>query len=573
MKQLTNDLRTRTLAFTCLVVLIFLPSSALSWTSAKLAEVDTTIEITKEGPSRVTTVARFEISGGRFHGFDLSVLANGNLIPEECRAVLDDGRRFPVSFRKLHDDRTRVLLADGASVKKGAVSFTLVHMTDLIEHKTLREYAGRARMDWTPIIWDYGTNRMTVEVILPGVSTSAPIVVERNVARDYEIDMEADRVTLTKHRTVRWYPMQVVLDFDLSLLKTMPKSYEEPEEEAAAAASTGRNTPPVTQTPLHIQALPPLMALIGLILIILKSWQLQRALADLAIRARFHMLPRTGIVGRLLLSIAAAALGLTAQHMGSLAASVPAMAIAVSLWLMHRENGSIAPRPGGMWRKMSDEDVSKYRKLAKEYRARRRSLIDISTPGGVVTFLIALCALGYVVIGARENWPRVAWATLLNALMWGIPAWFAHVRSELPVDATIEGFSTLRRWRKGLVKVAGSRVPGASASFWIREDDRGTIEVRLRVENPPSDLKGIEVAGEVVRSGSTYRTRKAFILRMEPGTVVARRLAACRYAVEHHLTPDLEEEIIVLRNRRGRTDAGLSPLRAALGMIRAQVRA
>jgi len=571
MKQFTNDLRTQTLVFTCLTVLFFMPSTALSWTSAKLAEVDTTIEINKEGPSRVTTVARFEISGGRFHGFDLSVLADGDLIREECRAVLDDGRRFPVAFRKLYDGRTRVLLADGASVKQGAVSFTLVHMIDLAEHDGLREYAGRARMDWTPIIWDHGTNRMTVTVILPGASTGAPIIVDRNVARDYEINVEADRATLTKHRTVRWYPMQVVLDFDLSLLTTIPESFEEPQEVAAVA--TNPNTPFVMQTPLHIQGLPALMALIGLILMMLKSWQLHRALADLAIPARFHMLPRTGIAGRLFLSIAAAALGLTAQHMGSLAASVPALAIAVSLWLMRSEKGSITPRPGGLWRRMSDDDVSKYRKLAKEYRARRRSLIDISTPGGVVTFLIALCALGYVVIMARENWTRIAWATLLNALIWGIPAWFAHVRSELPVDPTIEGFSTLRRWYKGLVKVADSRVPGADASFWIREDERGTIEVRLRVENPPSDLKGIEVAGEVVRSGSTYRTRKAFILRMEPGTVVARRLAACRFAVEHHLTPDLEEEIIVLRNRRGRTDAGLSPLRAALGMIRAQVRA
>ncbi len=570
MKQLTNDLRMQTLVFTCLTVLLFLPGPAFSWTSAKLAEVDTTIEITKEGPSRVTTVARFEISGGRFHGFDLSVLADGDLIREECRAVLDDGRRFPVSFRKLYDGRTRVLLADGASVKQGAVSFTLVHITDLVEHNGLREYEGRARMDWTPIIWDHGTNRMTVKVILPGASTGAPIVVDRNVARDYEIDVEADRVTLTKHRTVRWYPMQVVLDFDLSLLTTIPESLPEPQE--AAAVSMARISSPVTQTPLHIQGLPALMVLIGLILMILKSWQIHRALADLGISARFHMLSRTGIAGRLLLSIAAAALGLTAQHMGSLAASVPALAIAVSLWFVRSSIGSIAPRPGGSWRKMSDEDVSKYRKLAREYRARRRSLIDISTPGGVVTFLIALCALGYVVIMARENWSRVAWATLLNALIWGIPAWFAHVRSEFPVDATIEGFSTLRRWRKGLVKVAGSRVPGADASFWVREDERGTIEVRLRVENPPCDLRGIEVAGEVVRSGSTYRTRKAFILRMEPGTVVARRLAACRFAVEHHLTPDLEEEIIVLRNRRGRTDAGLSPLRAALGMIRAQAR-
>jgi hypothetical protein len=38
--------------------------------------------------------------------------------------------------------------------------------------------------------------------------------------------------------------------------------------------------------------------------------------------------------------------------------------------------------------------------------------------------------------------------------------------------------------------------------------------------------------------------------------------------VEHHLTPDLEQEVIVFRNRRGTKDAGVTPLRQALSLIR-----
>jgi hypothetical protein len=75
------------------------------------------------------------------------------------------------------------------------------------------------------------------------------------------------------------------------------------------------------------------------------------------------------------------------------------------------------------------------------------------------------------------------------------------------------------------------------------------------------------VAGEVVRSGTTTRTRRAAILRLEPGTDNARRLATCPHAAEHHLTPDLEEEVIVLRDRRRPKDQGLAPLRAALAML------
>ena len=65
------------------------------------------------------------------------------------------------------------------------------------------------------------------------------------------------------------------------------------------------------------------------------------------------------------------------------------------------------------------------------------------------------------------------------------PAWFSHVRSELPVDPTLEGFAALRRWRSSLARLVGTKSPGAEAGLWVREDDKGTIEVRLRLE-PPS---------------------------------------------------------------------------------------
>ncbi|MBW2276267.1 MAG: hypothetical protein JRF63_02175, partial [Deltaproteobacteria bacterium] len=95
------------------------------------------------------------------------------------------------------------------------------------------------------------------------------------------------------------------------------------------------------------------------------------------------------------------------------------------------------------------------------------------------------------------------------------------------------------------------------------------IEVRLRVEPPPIGLRGLEVAGEVVRTGTTTRTRRAAILRLEPGTDNARRLATCPHAAEHHLTPDLKEEVLVLRDRRSPADSGLAPLRGALSMLNA----
>jgi hypothetical protein len=163
----------------------------------------------------------------------------------------------------------------------------------------------------------------------------------------------------------------------------------------------------------------------------------------------------------------------------------------------------------------------------------------------------------------------LAWGTVLSGLLLAVPTWFSRVRSELPVDPTLEGFWAIRRWHKPVAHLLGAACPGSAASLWVREDGAGPVEVRLRVEPAPAGLRGLELASEIVRAGSTYRMRQAVVLRLEPGTETARRLAALEHAVEHHLSPDLREEIVVLRDRRGALDSGTAPLREALGALAA----
>jgi hypothetical protein len=136
------------------------------------------------------------------------------------------------------------------------------------------------------------------------------------------------------------------------------------------------------------------------------------------------------------------------------------------------------------------------------------------------------------------------------------------------VDPTLESFISIRRWRRALNRLVGTRLHGAVATFFVREDEKGPIEVRLRVSRElPEGLRGIEVANELVASGAQIRRRNAVVLHLEPGTELARRLAQCPHVAEHHLTPDLQEEVLVLRNRRGKKPEGLAPLRAALAKI------
>jgi len=550
----------------CLAVLIFNVATAQAWTTARISNVDVNLNVESVGASTVVTTARFEIYGGAFHGFDLAPLEAGELIANECRAVSDDGRRYLLSFRKLFDGRTRVVLADKTSVGKGGITFFLIHKINLVEQGSLRKYAGRARLDWTPLIWDDGTDKMTIKITLPGKSKVSAIVVDPTVTKDYETKLYDDAAMFIKYRTVRWYSMQVVMEFDPALISNLKEelSFKKKNEEFTAAIMSNSSRPAV---PVYVRMIPVFMVMFGLLLIMRKAWHLNRALADLNINARYRLLPNTGTLTRFALTMAASALGLIAQYYGSLASSVPALALAASFWIVHREDGSSRTRPGGRWRKMSEMDVNAYQSLAKAYCARRRSLIDISTVAGAVFFVIVIGAIGFGVLFVKDDCPRIAWATVINGFILIIPAWFAHVRSELPVDPTIEGFITLKKRRAGLSRLLCTLNAETEASFWVREDDKGTIEVRLRVESPPEGLKGIEIAGETFRSGSTYKTRKAVILRMEPGTTVARKMASCPYAVEHHLTPDLEEEIIVLHNRRGNRDAGLAPLRSALELL------
>ena len=114
MKQLIQPLKVSSLPILVIFATIaFEPEIALAWTSARLTDVGVKVELAEQGPSRVETTARFAVAGGRFHGFDLAGLPGGRLVEEESQAVLDDGRIYPLSFRKVRGDRTRVVL-DGS---------------------------------------------------------------------------------------------------------------------------------------------------------------------------------------------------------------------------------------------------------------------------------------------------------------------------------------------------------------------------------------------------------------------------------------------------------------------------
>jgi hypothetical protein len=550
---------------------LLLPLRADAWTSAKLAGVDVALAVAPRGPSQVTTQARFEIQGGKFHGFTLAPIPGAELVATECRAVSDDGRILPLTYSPLADGRVRVLFDAGVSLEYGAVTYTLVHRIDLVAAGALRRHDGRARLDWTPLVWDAATDAMTVDVLLPGESAASPPAAVPSVTEDYEIAPSAAGMRLTKVRTVRWYSMRVAVDFDAELVPGLRADRGQDTRETAAAIAAPAPAPAISKrppAPLFAALAPVLAALVGFAVMLRKATRTRRWFCDLGLPAKFLLLDSASLPVRFALSAFALALGLAAQRAGSIAAGIPALAVAVSLWTLRRYRGAVAVRPGGAWRAMSEEDVARYQRLCRSYGKRRTGLIDVTTPLGAFAFALSLATLGAIFRATYEDWPRLALAALLDGAVWFVPAWFSQNRNELPVDPTLESFIALKRWRKALDRLVGARLHGAAASFYVREDDGGPIEVRLRVGQPlPTGVHEIEVANELVRHGQSLRRRCAVVLRLEPGSEISRRLAACPNAAEHHLTPDLKDEVLVLRNRRGQASEGLAPLRAALARI------
>jgi len=530
---------------------------------ANAKTVQARVALASNGPSPVIMQIRFEVLGGKFHGFDFAGIPGGELIKEESRAALDDGRLFNLLFRTLPDGRIRVKLAGKGEIEKGGVNFALVFRVDFGALGMVHRHGDRARLEWVLPVWQNGLELMKAEISFAQPSPDGPIAVSGEEAEDYEIAVYPASVEVTKFRPVKLYAMKLVVDFDARLVGFLGD--QQRAIEPAPARKIWPRESSISQIASNIAALPFLALCVGLFALLWKALHLHRLYERFGLGARFVFLASTGVNMRLLLTFLALNLGLFAEYAGSLAAGIPALVAAAALWITAREPGSLDLRPGGKWRKMDEALIVRYAALAKDYRRLTRTVFDITTPLGIAAFLALLAALGFAVYSSYELSPKSGFAAVVNALILGIPAWFSSVRDELPMDLTLEGFSRLLKYRRTLKRACRRRSLSAG-ELWIREDDDGPIEVRLRFDAPAEGLTGIEVGNEVVQTGSLHHVRPAVVLRMTPGAEAARRLLRCPGAAAYHLIPDQSEEIIVLRSRRRRTGE-LTPLRSALAAL------
>lgn len=542
-----------------------LPRSATAWTSVSPIDADINITLATDGTAMVHTAIRLEVRGGLFHAVELGPLPGASLLASECRARGDDGVVYNLEANQKEDGRTTLALAGKTSISRGGITFEIAHQIDLIEQDSLRLYEGRARLDFTPLVWDWGFERMTLRIELPGASTDAPIVVDPATTADYEVKRERSAVTLTKFRAVRWYPMRAIASFDRNLVARLAIGapagglHKDDPLLAAAPIDQGRGQ----SLPFGQTALVFAVVLMGLLALWRKAHHVHLSYAQVGMVARFAALPQTGIGLRAALSTTAALAAVVVQLTCSVAAGIPAVAVAALLVLTARTADLRQLRPGGSWRALGKTEESRYRMLSRAYRASRASMVDITTARGAISFVFFLGKLAAVAYLLRGQVGRLTWIVTVDGLLLGVLAWFSNVRSELPHDVLLEAFPLLDKWRKTARKLAGKDV--SELILWVREDAEGPIEVRLRLPGRADGMRGIEVAGESVFAGTIQRIRPAFVARFDAGAAKARTLAASAFASEHHLTSDCAEEVVVLRTRRGK-DGSLAALRTALAL-------
>jgi hypothetical protein len=540
-------------------------SSAWAWTFVSPDRAEVIIAIQEDGTATIQTTVRFEVRGGQFHGFTLAPLPGASLLSQRCSARTDDGIVHDLSAKQHSDGRIELTLANNARVSRGGMTFDLWHQIDLVEHDNLRLYEGRARLDFTPLVWDWGFESMVLRVELPGPSQDAPIELDPAITADYEVELTRHSICVTKFRSVRWYPMRIIASFDPNLIQRL--SMEDPKppgglQDESNAALENAATSGSRPSPLGI-ALVLAVVFGGLLALWRKAHHVHRAYAQVGVQPQFAFLPHTSLSWRVFLSTAAALGGVAAQLFTSVAAGIPAMAAAAMLILTMRRAVGRKPCQGGTWRVLDDAEESRYGFLSRVYRRHRSCAVDITTWSGALLFLVFVAQLGAAAYLLKENDPRLAWIAVVDGLLLGVVAWFSNVRSELPPDVLLEAFPMLDKWRKKARKLLGE--DAAQMHLWVREDETGPLEVRLRMPGRAEGLRGIEVAGEPVTTGTVRRIRPALVARFDAGAAKARILAECTFACEHHLTPACDEEIVVLRSRRGKDDA-LAPLRTALAL-------
>jgi len=569
-----------------IIIVLSFSTTAAAWTSAKLKEVHHKIEMNENDLSALlTTTVKFDVYAGRFHGFDLAPVKGAELDEEAVYAVRDTGEKLGVSITRVRNRYERVWVDGRKGIRRGSVTFVLPYIMRLKAAGIFEKDSGKTWFKWKAPLWEQSMEKMSI-TILTGREPVEYAWVDEN---EIKIERIEGGLKLVKHRPVRWYAMTAAVQ--VSLPQADAASFVNSPAAAAATASglplpedplsgaTGPRGLNLYNTLISIASQKALIiysplfaAFLGFLLALGKWRWLFKRHAEAGVRADFVFLRNTGPNARMFMSVILVFTGVGVQVLVSAAAGVLPLALTAAMWMVSVPKEISLDSPRGQWKPMSEQEKKQLLKRLRAYHLSRMCLLDASQPFGKVAFVIFMAFVGLVVYLINSRSGRAAFIFGLDSVLFMVPVWACGSRKELVPDPLLEGFRDLRRLVAPFGRIAGRWFPGTHGVLWARylPDGKLPVEVRMRLDPPPPGIRSVELAKQVVRRGTAISMSQAIIIRLAPNTQAARDLAACALADEVYLTPDLEEEVIVLRTRRSR-DSWIMPLKTAFRIVFASI--
>jgi len=566
-----------------IIIILSFSTTAGAWTRAKLKEVHHKIEINENDLSALlTTTVKFDVYAGRFHGFDLAPVKGAELDEEAVYAVRDTGEKLGVSITRVRNEYERVWVDSSKGIRRGGVTFVLPYSMRLQAAGVFEKDSGKTWFRWKAPLWEQSMEKMSISILTGREPVEYAWVDEDEI----NVEQIEGGLKLVKHRPVRWYTMTAAVQ--VSLPRADAASFINAPAAAAATlpsqsesfvAATGSESVNLYNTLIGIashKALiiysPLFAAFLGFLLALGKWRWLFRRHAEAGVRADFVFLRNTGPNARVFMSVILLFTGVCVQVLVSAAAGVLPLALTAALWMVSVPKEISLDSPGGQWKPLSEQDRKQLLKKLRAYHLSRMCLLDGSQPFGKAAFVIFMAFVGLVVYLINSRSGRAAFIFGLDSVLFMVPVWACGSRKELVPDPLLEGFRDLRRLVVPFGRIAGRWFPGTHGVLWARylPDGKLPVEVRMRLDPPPPGIRSVELAKQVVRRGTAISMSQAIIIRLAPNTQAARDLAACALADEVYLTPDLEEEVIILRTRRSR-DSWIMPLKTAFRIVFASI--
>jgi len=559
------------------VVFSLVNSVGYSWTESRLASVENLLTVnTDHKTGELVLKARFEVAGGQFHGFSMAPVQGGALVQAESYAEKDDGTRYGLSITEGRDSLLSVLLEKNKGVAKGAVIMVLKYRMDLEAAGALQTKDNARWLDWTAPVWDLGMDSMSL--VLSFAGNGEPPYSPEPIP-ELQADRNADgALRFIKYRPTRYYSLHVpfrlsgALEAQPTAAVSLPKAGKGSPQTASASVS---EEPALGLGSLIAGALPlvliPLLGgLIGFQLIMRKRRWIQSMHALSGSSVHHVLVPSLGTRGRMLVSLVLLVSAVLVQVLASAAAGVLPLAVIPALWMTVLPYEFDLRIQGGSWRPLLPEEKKRLSVELRKYRRHRLCLLDLSHAAGKLAFVLGMVGLGILVTLIRSFSGRTAFIFGLDVMLLAVPVWFCGSREELPPDPLLSRFEALEKLSGRIRRMLKRRFPGTTLVMWARyvSGRELPVEVRLRLDPLPPDLRGIEMAAEVIRRNAKISMSGAVILRVTPNTELAESLATSPLASDALLTPDLEEEIIILRGRRSR-DPWLKPLASAFEIVSA----